>query len=184
MTQTGRNNLEQIDIRLMGQIIQPLARRTTVEPFERGSDVIVDYSHTVWTECAPIEGKFAVPFAIQIPSVTLNGKPLPASATESKGCFGIRYEVFAHMRRGRLRTDYKFGSLVNYMAGKRPEASSPLRQSAYENGGAIPGPKEDPDYWKTLEPVTIHGTVSNHREVEIECQVRLHAIFLPPHLTI
>lgn len=58
------------------------------------------------------------------------------------------------------------------MAGKRPEAPSPLRQLAYENGTPIPGPKEDSDYWETLELVAIVGTFNN-REVQVECQVGL-----------
>ena len=68
--------------------------------------------------------------------------------------------------------------MINYMAGKRPEAPSPLRQLAYENGTPIPGPKEDPDYWETLESVTIAGTINN-REVQVECQVSILTYFKP-----
>ncbi|KAF7978433.1 hypothetical protein HWV62_610 [Athelia sp. TMB] len=118
-------NVEGIDIKIIGQIIQPLTKLKTVDPFERGSNVFVDFSQPLWSKCSSIllEGKVSLPFTLQIPTYTLSGKLLPASTQER--------------------------------------------------------PKEDPDYWETLELVAIVGTLNN-REVQVECQVGLPT-YLGPH---
>jgi hypothetical protein len=67
----------------------------------------------------------------------------------------------------------RFGTILAYVPCIRPEPPSPLRQLAYQEGSPIMGPDIDTDGWKTLESVSINGTVFNDRLVKAKCTVSL-----------
>ena len=53
----------------------------------------------------------------------------------------------------------------------RPDPASDKRQLAYYQGSPIPGPENDPDGWKILDPFIMSGSILNHRQVEVTWKV-------------
>lgn len=95
---------------MIGQFIEPISSERTISPFESGPDVFVSTSYSLWSRKASnfdemLDETLEWPFSISI--ANLSNDPLPASLTERKACFGVRYEVYAHIRRGALRSNKK-----------------------------------------------------------------------------
>ena len=53
----------------------------------------------------------------------------------------------------------------------RPDPASEKHQLAYYQGPPIPGPGNDPDGWKILDPFIMSGSILNHRQVEVTWKV-------------
>lgn len=71
-------------------------------------------------------------------------------------------------RKDRLVVPFKFVPLA------RPGLPSAARQLAYERGTALVGPEADPAGWKTLEPVTLEGTLNKTTVAKIILKVCTH----------
>jgi hypothetical protein len=71
---------------------------------------------------------------------------------------------FTHFS-SRLKTAF------GYVPNTRPDPPSLLRQLAYEEGSALPGPEVDPKGWKTLGPFVSRGVLSPNHAVGIKYTV-------------
>lgn len=94
--------------KVLGQCVQPISSERTISPFESGPDVFVSFSQSIWSRDvshseSKLDGKTNWPFAIPIDD--LSPDYLPPSVQERNASFGVRYEIFVHIRRGMMRSD-------------------------------------------------------------------------------
>ncbi|KAI0761342.1 hypothetical protein BD413DRAFT_647290 [Trametes elegans] len=124
----------------------------------------------------PFSLRFPTHCELKAPDGTVQSYPLPASFSERLARVHIQYQVIVTVHRSRFRMDSTLSTVVGYCPIIRPDAPSPLRQIAYLEGTPLIGPDGDPDGWKRLEPLRIHGSLFSTRDVEASCTVRLHAM--------
>ncbi|KAF7977287.1 hypothetical protein HWV62_4249 [Athelia sp. TMB] len=171
-----RDPIRAITIKILGQFVEPTSSEKTISPFESGPDVFLSVSHAVWSrEVSKSEG---LPDGTQewpftIPITNSSSDPLPPSVLEKVARFGVRYEIYAHIRRGALRSDNKLGGVFDYFNANRPNPFSAARRLAYETDSPIKGPDADPAGWKTFEPVKIDGIIFSNRDVHIICTLSI-----------
>lgn len=60
---------------------------------------------------------------------------------------------------------------IRYMPLARPCAPTIMRQLAYLQNAPVVGPEDDPDGWKTLEPIAVEGTVFKTLKTSASCRV-------------
>ena len=95
----------------MGTISGPRSR----EAFITGPDTFLELSQSLWsrkvsgTTFDKLNGKHSweISFALPTEATTVQ-KVLPPTLQESNVSFGVRYEFFVHIRRGKLRSDDKY----------------------------------------------------------------------------
>lgn len=61
---------------------------------------------------------------------------------------------------------------VVYMPKVVAPPASQARQTAYEEGAILPGPRNDPGGWHAVAPVTLSGRFRD-REAQVSCDVCL-----------
>ncbi|KZP29748.1 hypothetical protein FIBSPDRAFT_926890 [Athelia psychrophila] len=176
------DGIHQIDIKLIGQFVGPISGPRSREPFVAGPDTFLEASQPLWsrktsmTSVSKPNGKHSWEFSFALPTkATTAPKTLPPSLSESNISFGVRYEFFAHIRRGKLRSNDRIGTLITYMPRLKPETPSPLRSLAYRDGTAIPGPDQDPEGWITLPSVLVKGSIFSTRDIQIKATLSLAA---------
>lgn len=99
-------------MQLIGQFVDPISGPRSREPFVAGPDTFLEVSQSLWsrrtsmTSDSKLNGKHSWEFSFALPTkATTVPKTLPPSLSESNVSFGVRYEFFAHIRRGKLRSD-------------------------------------------------------------------------------
>ncbi|KAK2460956.1 hypothetical protein APHAL10511_007426 [Amanita phalloides] len=124
--------------------------------------------HCVW----PIS--MTLPKAVNVPGV--DGEAcfyrLPETFLERHTKVSVQYDLSLVICRGKLRTSNIIKTAFGFVPHTRPEVPSFLRQLAYREGTPLPGPSCDPDGWKTLQPVVVHGMLKA-RQVEVRCSLSL-----------
>ncbi|KAF8523602.1 hypothetical protein JB92DRAFT_2884404 [Gautieria morchelliformis] len=116
-----------------------------------------------------LKGDYVWPFSIALPDTVatsavkrgpLSVYPLPPSfsarADGTSLCY-LEYKVVATIRRGRLRVDHSLSTTITYLPRSRPAAPSVLRQLAYREETALPGPGGDPEGWEIKGPQSVTG---------------------------
>ncbi|KZP29743.1 hypothetical protein FIBSPDRAFT_1038755 [Athelia psychrophila] len=172
----SRDAMREISIKVLGQFVQPISSERTVSPFESGPDVFLSFSQSIWSHDVShsensLDGKTEWPFAIPIDD--LSPDHLPPSVRERNASFGVRYELFVHIRRGLMRSDDRLGGVFEYLTASCPTPFSALRQLAYETDVPIQGPDADPSGWKTMAPVKIEGSIFSNRDAHVTCTLSI-----------
>ncbi|KAJ3852567.1 hypothetical protein EV368DRAFT_82394 [Lentinula lateritia] len=153
--------------------------------------IFLNYNQTLWSlsdgHTSPngkLQGVHDWPFSVHLPkevSLTIGSKDapqvevfrLPQTFMERHARASIQYEVIARFSRGLLKTDHRIITPFIYVPIIRPGLPSRLRQVAYEENTAIPGPIADPQGWRTLAPVQIQGKLFNRQTVNFSCTLSL-----------
>ncbi|KAF8574231.1 hypothetical protein K439DRAFT_1399203 [Ramaria rubella] len=129
-----------------------------------------------------LKGKYVWPFSITLPDkVTVSAvekgptsvHPLPPAFSERASPSYLEYKIIVTFRRGRFRVDNTLSTSLAYVPRSRPPPASELRQLAYQENSAAPGPKVDPEGWESLGTKSVTGTVFDSREVEVACVFHL-----------
>ena len=60
---------------------------------------------------------------------------------------------------------------ICYVPHSRPGPASLMRQVAYHDRKAVPGPEVDPEGWLTLPPVNHTGKLFNGKQSTVQCIV-------------
>ncbi|CAK5262235.1 unnamed protein product [Mycena citricolor] len=81
------------------------------------------------------------------------------------------YLVLLIERKGKFQSNDRIVAHFNYFTTDRPARPSPRRELAYRNGTTAPGPFEDPDGWRALDPVEFRGTLFGERAIAVKCSV-------------
>ncbi|KAF7303836.1 hypothetical protein MIND_00613500 [Mycena indigotica] len=127
-----------------------------------------------------IVGEHTWQFSVRIPQSTddsvvgADQYRLPHPVVERYSKIGVDYYLEFHVHRGgKLRADDSLGIQFGYFTMQQPKGLSLPRLLAGQTNRTIPGPFEDPEGWKALEPVIITGKTFGMREVKVKCTIFL-----------
>ncbi|KAI0787753.1 hypothetical protein C8Q74DRAFT_1253711 [Fomes fomentarius] len=84
---------------------------------------------------------------------------LPPSFFDAQIGIDVQYLLVVRVNRAGLRAGSKLVVPIRYIPLARPCAPTILRQLAYRQNAPVVGPEDDPDGWKTLESITVEGTL-------------------------
>ncbi|KAG8748109.1 hypothetical protein FRC10_008842 [Ceratobasidium sp. 414] len=94
--------------------------------------------------------------------------PLPGSFDLKPYPAFVEYRILLFVKRGKwLPNISELHTLFAYVVRERAPPPSPLRELAYSEHHAPPGPLGDPDGWETGEEITAKGIVFGDREVAL-----------------
>ncbi|QRW17691.1 arrestin [Rhizoctonia solani] len=80
----------------------------------------------------------------------------------------MQYRVLLFVKRGKYLSDLvELQTLFAYIPRERAPPPSPLRELAYHQGTAPPGPEDDPDGWKQCKTINAKGAIFGNREVNM-----------------
>ncbi|KAI0767593.1 hypothetical protein C8Q74DRAFT_1203955 [Fomes fomentarius] len=171
------DSIRSISVQVIGQMTSSV---TEVLDFVQISETLWDASSPS-SSCSPskLVGRHSWPFSLTLPThcqlKSSNGQEqsyrLPNSFSERMARVHIQYQVLVTVHRSRFRVDSKLGTVIGYSPLIRPDAPSMARQLAYLENTPLPGPDSDPDGWKCLPPLPIHGSVFSTRSVDALCTV-------------
>ncbi|KAJ4478488.1 hypothetical protein J3R30DRAFT_823196 [Lentinula aciculospora] len=136
-------------------------------------------------------GTYTFPFSIILPIGDATGGSLPETFREQASGVRVRYELVLKIGRRRLKADSKLRIPIEYRRKTTPSPASELRQLAYQENTAAPGPGLDPCGWTTFSPVDCIGRLLNCQTVILRCTLSLanplsytRGSFIPCHLRI
>ncbi|GLB40289.1 hypothetical protein LshimejAT787_0801600 [Lyophyllum shimeji] len=141
----------------------------------------LEMSETLWTPSgtsAKLNGRHSWPFNITLPrevamSVTKGREGrkyrLPPNFTEKASPAYIDYRLVVTIKRSTFRVNQTLSTNFGYLPIVVPSPPSELRRLAYAQLLPLCGPQTDPEGWKILPPVTLHGTLFDVQKVEVEC---------------
>ncbi|KAF9000212.1 hypothetical protein BDQ17DRAFT_1427216 [Cyathus striatus] len=149
----------------------------------------LDEQHVIWAKSsssstAPpsarkLEGNHSWPFSFPFPTQTevrvrggMQSYPIPQTFLERGTNISVQYEIALKVSHGFLRADSKLPINITYSPDIMPTPMSAIRQIAYRDGIAVPGPEIDFEGWHTISPATISGQLLQ-RAVEITCVLSL-----------
>ncbi|KAH9945423.1 uncharacterized protein BXZ73DRAFT_38262 [Epithele typhae] len=84
---------------------------------------------------------------------------LPPTFSDEDAGVNIEYMLSFRANRGGFKPSSKLVVPFNYVPLARPGPASILQQLAYQQNVPLVGPSGDPDAWRTLDPVTLEGTL-------------------------
>ncbi|KZP31767.1 hypothetical protein FIBSPDRAFT_813420 [Athelia psychrophila] len=168
----SKDNIVQIDIIAAGRVV------TSIDDYD--TNVFMKITQTVACRKDKPAGSQSWPFSLVFPrQVTVTDKAgsqtsfLPPTFLERNTRVSVQYDLFAHVRRGRFRSDSRVGTVIAYVPSIQPGPPSRLRQLAYRRGSRIKGPSLDPQGWVVLKPTPITGTIFNDRPIRAVCTLAL-----------
>ncbi|KAF9000210.1 hypothetical protein BDQ17DRAFT_682484 [Cyathus striatus] len=136
---------------------------------------------------------FSFPFPAQADISARGGKQsylTPQTFLEHGKNISVQYELVLKVSHGFLRADSKLPVNVTYIPDSVPPPLPAIRQHAYRDRIAAPGPEIDPDGWYTLSSSTIRGQLLR-RTVELTCVLSLakplvytRGTFIPIHFAL
>ncbi|CAE6413662.1 unnamed protein product [Rhizoctonia solani] len=120
-------------------------------------------------------GKWSWDFSFPIPTHfdnTVNGG---SPQTKLPGNFSLRpytgfmqYRVLLFVKRGKYISDLvELQTLFSYVSRERAPPPSPLRELAYYQGSAPPGPETDPNGWEPCGTINAKGIIFGNRAVNL-----------------
>ncbi|KAA1477189.1 hypothetical protein DENSPDRAFT_884883 [Dentipellis sp. KUC8613] len=140
-------------------------------------EIFMETSQTLWSQpSGKLQGNHTWPFSITLPreiaiSESRNAPPrvyqLPPRFSERGSLAHIDYKLFVTIRRGILSVNSTLSTNFVYLPNSVAEQPSALREVAYREGSALPGPQEDPEGWKVLSAVELKGHLFGSRPVAL-----------------
>ncbi|KAI1797174.1 hypothetical protein LXA43DRAFT_877820 [Ganoderma leucocontextum] len=147
-----------------------------------------------------LKGRYDWPYSFRLPkgvsilsSITPGGEterqsyPLPPSFRDEQSSVDVQYSLVVRVNRGGFHKGRKLVVSFDYVPLARPSPPTILRQLAYQQDTAIVGPDDDPEGWKTLEPMKLNGRLFKKIPVEALCTLSItrpltYARGVPLHL--
>ncbi|KAG8683695.1 hypothetical protein FRC08_014128 [Ceratobasidium sp. 394] len=116
-------------------------------------------------------GSWKWDFAFPIPAHFDDAPNGGSASTPLPGSFDLKYRVLLFVKRGKwLPNISELHTLFAYVVRERAPPPSPLRELAYSEHHAPPGPLGDPDGWEVGEEITAKGIIFGDREVTLVCR--------------
>ncbi|GAB1521694.1 hypothetical protein RhiTH_004791 [Rhizoctonia solani] len=114
---------------------------------------------------------FSFPIPTHFDNTVNGGSPrtkLPGNFSLKPYTGFMQYRVLLFVKRGKYLSDLvELQTLFAYIPRERAPPPSPLRELAYHQGTAPPGPEDDPDGWKQCKTINAKGAIFGNREVNM-----------------